>query len=287
MAHLLLLERDRSELSSGVAAMKVLLKPVLAALLGFGALVGAQSSHALPTCASAGGMSIAGPGQLATAASDCVEIAGGYNSAQPTWTADALTAFLEILANRWGGTASEWVFLGEIDGRTDSPAPDQIVLDYLLTDRSIDSGADAPTGSFSMAARIDPAIDDPLVDNAQEFADKNLAKTLDIVGVLKPGQKDRNDPGNSGSFPESVLAYRHSSVAIGSEGSLLGTFDFGAAVDPNYFYPAGIGLFGRVLGATNPGGGGNGVTGVPEPAGLALVLGAGAAVALSRRRRVA
>jgi hypothetical protein len=266
--------------------MKVFLKPVLAALLGIGALIGAQTAHALPTCASAGGMSIAGPGQSATASSDCAEIAGGYNSAQPTWTADALTAFLEILAARWGGSASEWVFLGEIDGRTDSPAPDQKVLDYILTDRSIDSGTDAPSGAFSMTVLIDPDSDDPLIDNVQEFADKNLAKTLDIVGVLKPGQKDRSDPGGSGSFPESVLAYRHSSVAIGSEGSLLGTFDFGSAGDPNYFYPAGIGLFGRVLGATNPGGGGTG-TGVPEPAGLALVIGAGAALAFSRRRRIA
>ena len=40
------------------------------------------------------------------------------------------------------------------------------------------------------------------------------------VGVLKPGEKDRNDPGGSGTFPESVLAYRHASVAIGGEGSL-------------------------------------------------------------------
>lgn len=240
--------------------MKLDIKPVVCALAACAALISPVASWAAPTCASpaSAGMSITGPGAAtATAATDCMAVSGIFNQSKSTFSSISdFESFTSILATTWGGIGSDWVYLGERSD-ADSGSPLE-AFGYILNFTS-----PVGTSPFEVDLATDP--------NAATQESR-----LDIVAVLLPSIAGQPWP----ALDLDVLAYLAPGVDIAA-GTLAGSFDF---ADPS-FAASGVRLYGRLADATNPGGGGNNGGQTPEPGALALVFGAGAAIAFVRRRR--
>ncbi len=254
--------------------MKTLNRSLAAAFILTGAVLCAPA-QAMPTCATAIGMTITPPAGTAQSPDTgaCLDITGGYNWAYSGYSDAEKLAFRQLLAAAWGGSADDWVYLNEIDGRSDSISdglfpPDRFDSFDVWTNGQVGSGAGAG-GTFSVSIIAEPTLQTPFE-----------AKRMDIVGVMKPNEAA--NPGNNsqrGTFVDSVLAYLFSGVEITQRGEMTGTFDFRSSTTApaDYLY-SGLGFFGRVAATVNP-------TPVPEPGVLALlgVAALGASVALRKR----
>ena len=261
--------------------MNALTKSLAAAAILTGALLSAPA-QALPSCATSIGMTITPPAGTTHSPDTgaCLDITGGYNWAYSGYTPDEQTAFRQLLADQWGGTADDWVYLREIDGRSDSISDGVFFLpDYqpnafdsadLWTTGRIDPGATGASGTFSVT--IDPTPVSPVF----------VPKLMDIVGVLKPDSvASPGDKSRRGTFADTVLAYLFSDIQITERGDLTGAFDFRSSTTAGTdFVSAGIGLFGRVATAVNP-------TPIPEPGVLALIGIAAIGASVARRKRSA
>jgi hypothetical protein len=266
--------------------MNALTKSLAAAAILTGAFLSAPA-QALPSCATSIGMTITPPGGTTQSpdTGGCLDIAPptytGYNWAYSGYTPDEQLAFRQILADIWGGTADDWVYLREIDGRSDSisdgvfsslPDSDPNALDAadLWTNGQMTPGATGASGSFSVTITETP------------LGNAFVPKLMDIVGVLKPDSV--TNPGNKsqrGTFEDTVLAYLFSDIQISQRGDLTGTFDLRSSTTAGTDYvTAGIGLFGRVASAVNP-------TPIPEPGILALIGIAALGASVARRKRSA
>jgi hypothetical protein len=257
--------------------MNALTKSLAAAAILSGAFLSAPA-QALPTCATAGGMTIKPPGAAASISPDsgaCIEISGGYNWAYSGYTADEAEAFRQILATQWGGSASDWVYLREIDGRSDSiiegdfPEINPTSFD-VWTGGQINFGASRSSGEFSVT-----------IADSTVFPTPFETRNMQIVGVMKPD--DANNPGDKSSrnsYADTVLAYLFSSVQVTERGEMTGTFSFQSSTTaPSSYVYSGLGFFGRVAPTVAP-------TPIPEPAVLALIgiAAVGASIARGKQR---
>jgi len=255
--------------------MNALTKSLAAAAILTGAMLSAPA-QALPTCATAIGMTITPPAGTTQSpdAGACLDITGGYNWAYSGYTVDEQQAFRQLLAAQWGGTADDWIYLREIDGRSDSISdgffpPDRFDSFDVWTNGQMTPGATGASGTFSVSITDSPVLPTPFEP-----------KLMDIVGVMKPD--DVANPGNKsqrGTFADTVLAYLFSDVEITQRGELTGTFEFRSSTTApvDYVY-SGLGFFGRVASAVNP-------TPIPEPGVLALIGIAAIGAAVVRRKR--
>jgi hypothetical protein len=262
--------------------MNALTRSLAAAAILTGAVLSAPA-QALPNCATAIGMSITPPGGITTAssASECLDISGGFNWPYSFYTNTQAEGFRKMLADRWGGTADEWFYLREIDGRSDTIS-DTIFFDPNHKPDPSDS-ADLWTGGDNRSLGIASGtfsvdIADPDPSNPLVF----VPKLMDIVGVMKPDSVaspgGNNDPG---SFADTVLAYLFPSIQIDQRGELTGTFDFRSSTTaPGDYVSAGLGLFARISQPVSPN-----PRPIPEPGILVLVGVAAIGAAVSRRKR--
>jgi len=254
--------------------MKALHKSLLAAAILGGSLFGTQV-HALPTCDTVIGMTLTAPGGTAQSpdASGCTEITGGYNYSFERYVDIGLDpdAFIAELVAKWGGVAADWVFLGEMDNRSDNSS-NQYAFDYYWDNRRVPAAdQNSDNGSFS----IDVNVDDRLPPGTPFES-----KTLDVVGIMKPDNASgRGTPSDPSSYPDTVLAYLFSDIEIANAGTLSGTFDFRESPTSGSDYIwSGVAMFGRLATIPTPPGR------IPEPGVLTLVCGAAVAAALARRR---
>jgi hypothetical protein len=255
--------------------MNALTKSLAAAAVLTGAMLSAPV-HALPTCATAVGMSITPPGGTlrSSSSADCLEISGGYNQPDGLYSFSQKDAFLQLLVDKWGGNANDWLYLREVDGRDDG-GDDSIVFNPFHQPDPNESadlwtnpqGAGTPSFSVSIT---EPGFPLPFVP-----------KVLDVIGVIKPDSiKDPNDPGNV-VVVDRVLAYLFSDMQINERGELRGTYDLGSGstTAPGYL-PAGVTLYGRFSGPVTPN-----PNLIPEPGILALVGIAAVGASVARRKR--
>lgn len=262
--------------------MNALTKSLAAAAILTGAFLSAPA-QALPSCATAIGMTITPPAGTTQSPDTgaCLEITGGYNWAYSGYTsADEQKAFRQFLADQWGGTADDWIYLREIDGRSDSISdgiftslpdsdPDPLRAADLWTNGQVTPGATGASGEFSVSIAETP------------FPNPFVPKLMDIVGVMKPDAVPPNsgDKSQRGTFADIVLAYLFSDIQVTERGDLKGTFDFRSSTTAGTDYVfAGIGLFGRLASAVSP-------TPIPEPGILALIGIAAVGAAVGRRKR--
>ena len=262
--------------------MNALTKSLAAAAILTGAFLSAPA-QALPSCATSIGMTITPPAGTTQSPDSgaCLDITGGYNWAYSGYaSADEQKAFRQLLADKWGGTADDWVYLREIDGRSDSISdgvfflpdhqPEPFESADLWTNGQANVGSTVPNGTFSVSITETP------LQNAF------VPKLMDIVGVLKPDSSTNpGDKSQRGTFVDTVLAYLFSDIQITQRGDLTGTFDVRSSTTAGSdFGTAGIGFFGRVASAVNP-------TPIPEPGILALVGIAAVGASVARRKRSA
>lgn len=266
--------------------MNALIKPLAAAAILAGAFLSAPAL-AVPSCATTIGMTITPPdgSQLSADVGECLDITGGFNRPWSGSSSAQEDAFKQLLADKWGGAASDWFYLNESGGRSDNissgnfpeigPSFDtwtnmQITPD--VTEPLPTGGTAILSGSFTVSIIDDTSFSTPFQE-----------RRLDIVGVMKPD--DMSNPGNAnvpGSYVDSVFAYLFSDIVITRRGELGGTFDFrstpGVAAS-TYAYAGNLGLFGRVVSTpVNP-------TPIPEPGILALIGVAVAGASMARRKR--
>lgn len=263
--------------------MNALTKSLAAAAILTGAFLSAPA-HALPNCATAGGMTITPPAGSSQSpdAGGCLYISGptntGYNWAYWGYTPDEQEAFKQLLADTWGGSASDWIYLYDIDGRRDTPVVGSFPENFTSFDvwtggNAVPTpGSSGASGSFSVSITEDSTFPTPFE-----------TRLMDIVGVMKPDSiANPGDKSQRGTFEDSVLAYLFSDVQITQRGILNGTYDLrdpsaSPTAAPLYSL-AGLGFFGRVATAVNP-------TPIPEPGVLALIGIAALGAAAARRKR--
>jgi hypothetical protein len=254
--------------------MNALTKSLVAAAILTSAMLSAPA-QALPTCATSIGMTITPPAGTSQSpdAGECLDVSGGYNWAYSGYSAAEQQAFRQLLANAWGGSANDWIYLNEIDGRSDSISdgffpPDRFDSFDVWTNGQAGSGAGA-NGTFSVSITNSPVLPTTFE-----------AKLMDIVGVMKPDEVA--NPGNKsqrGTFADTVLAYLFSGVQITERGELTGTFEFRSSTTaPADFVYSGLGFFGRVASTVTP-------TPIPEPGVLALIGIAALGASVARRNR--
>jgi len=254
--------------------MNALKKSLAAAAILTGAILSAPA-QALPTCATAIGMTITPPAGTTQSPDSgaCLDITGGYNWAYSGYTPGEQLAFRQLLAGQWGGSADDWIYLREIDGRSDSISdgffpPDRFDSFDVWTNGQMVPGASGSSGTFSVSITDSPVLSTPFE-----------TKLMDIVGVMKPDLLA--DPGNKsqrGSFADTVLAYLFSDIQITQRGELTGTFDFRSSTTaPTDYVYSGLGFFGRVASAVTP-------TPIPEPGILALIGVAALGASVARRK---